>query len=41
MTTAVMTDALMRDARALLAEYADGSWCPADGERELAGEVQR
>lgn len=36
-----MTDALARDARALLAAYDDGSWSPADAEIELAGALAR
>jgi hypothetical protein len=36
-----MTDALERDARALLAAYDDGSWRPADGELTLAGDSAR
>lgn len=39
--TTLAIDALERDARALLAEYADGSWCPADGECALAGDLAR
>jgi hypothetical protein len=40
-TTAAMTDALDRDARALLAAYDEGSWRPADGEFTLAGDLAR
>lgn len=36
-----MTDAVERDARVLLAQYDDGSWCPADGEFALAGDLAR
>ncbi|MFF4205714.1 hypothetical protein ACFYZ8_34260 [Streptomyces sp. NPDC001668] len=36
-----MTDALERDARALLAAYDDGSWNPTDGEFELASSLAR
>jgi hypothetical protein len=36
-----MTNALERDAHALLVAYDDGSWRPTDAEFELAGNLAR